>query len=346
MFKKYTISNDPNYYEAWPDIALTISGKLICVFAECTHHKNRSYSRIVMCESKDKGRSWSKKKALTESTEGKEYYYNCPRIGQLKDGRIYIIVDKCIIGDEAKFSQEAQNLIYFSDDDGVTWGTPEYTPLRGIVPDKILELPNGRWIISAHYHNSIGELAQYMHYSDDKGKTWSPQIVVGQKNGLNLCEVSILHIKDNTLVAFMRENSGKGLDCIKTISYNNGESWSEPIAFPIPGCHRPVAGFLNDGKIFITYRFMQGGNWEFGRWSQNFFGAVTDIESVLALKRNDSWTRILPIDYDRSSKSDLGYSGWVQLPDNEVYIANYIVDDAIDRAQIRGYSCNMNDFML
>ena len=42
----------------------------------------------------------------------------------------------------------------------------------------------------------------------------------------------------------------------------------------------------------------------------------------------------------------LGYSGWVQFPDGEIYIVNYIVDDAWDKGQIRGYSLTMDDFIL
>lgn len=83
---------------------------------------------------------------------------------------------------------------------------------------------------------------------------------------------------------------------------------------------------------------MQGGKGWLGAWTQNFFGALTDRESVLALRRDESTARIMPIDYDRSPLSDLGYSGWVQFPDGELYIVNYIVDDALDKGQIRGYA--------
>jgi sialidase-1 len=35
----------------------------------------------------------------------------------------------------------------------------------------------------------------------------------------------------------------------------------------------------------------------------------------------------------------------VQFPDGEIYIVNYILDDA-PKAQIRGYSLTMRDFWL
>ncbi len=342
--KKYTISNDPEIYEAWPDVALTPSRKLVCVFSECTHHCNRDYTRIMLCESYDHGRTWSPKHPLTEGTKGLPYYYNCARITQLKDGRLAVIVDKLPREGENK-TPVAVNQLYFSSDEGESWSGPVETPLRGIVPDKLLELENGRWIIAAHHHVD-GELVQFMRYSDDRGKSWSRQITVGQKKGMNLCEVSILPVGNNTLIAFMRENSALGLDCMKTISHDNGENWSDVINFPLPGCHRPVTGFLQDGRIMITYRFLQGGKGWMGGWTQNFFAAITDRESVVATERKGSWTRIMPVDYDRSPKADLGYSGWVQFADGEIYVVNYIVDDAIDKAQIRGYSFMPEEFIL
>lgn len=345
MISKFTVSHDPNIYQAWPDIALTKSGKLVCVFSECTHHGNRDYTRVMLVDSTDRGRTWTPKRPLTEGTKGLPYYYNCARITLLRDGRLCVIVDRCPQGGEAETAEISVNLLYFSSDEGKSWGKPVETSLKGIVPDKLLELENGRWIIAAH-HPEDGFLTQFMRYSDDKGKTWSERITVGKKQGLNLCEVSILPVGGSKLVAFMRENSGQGWDCKKTISEDNGQTWGEVIDFPLPACHRPVAGHLDDGRIMITHRFMQGGKGWLGSWTQNLFAALTDDASALATKRSESWARILPIDFDRSPKSDTGYSGWIQFPGGEIYIVNYIVDDAVDKGQIRGYSLRLEDFLL
>ena len=71
----------------------------------------------------------------------------------------------------------------------------------------------------------------------------------------------------------------------------------------------------------------------------------TDVDSCRARSREEAHTRILPIDFDRHPESDLGYSGWVQFPDGEIYVVQYIMDDA-PKAQIRGYSLTMEDFLL
>lgn len=340
--QKFTVSNDPSIYEAWPDVVLANPEKMVCVFSECTHHGDRSYTRIMLTESTDRGRTWTRKRPLTEGTAGKDYFYNCARINRLPDGRLAVTVDRVVHGSD---EQVARVLLYFSSDEGTTWTGPFETPLTGIVPDKLIELPSRRLIVSAHCSTN-GKLAQFMHYSDDGGQTWSGRITVAQSPEFNLCEVSMLPLGGGVIAAFMRENSSLGYDCKKVISRDDGETWGRIIDFPLPGCHRPTAGMLNDGKILITYRFHQGGKGWLGSWTQNFFAAITDRASVLAENRNDSAVRILPVDFDRSPKSDLGYSGWVQFADGEIYIVNYIVDDAPDKAQIRGYSLHMNDFYL
>lgn len=346
MTAKYVISNDSSIYEAWPDVVLAKSGKMICIFTECTHHGNRDYTRLMLTESNDRGRTWTPKHPLTEATHGIPNYNNA-RISQLRDGRLIVVVDMICSEKRARDNENCKVVMYFSKDDGLSWSEQIMTPLRGIVPDKLLELESGRWIVGVHIDDSeFGYLYQRLYYSDDQGKTWSEPVIVAREEGLNLCEVSILPVGKDKLVAFMRENSRDGKDCYKAISYDNGEHWSEAIRFPLPGCHRPVAGFLNDGHIMITYRFAQGGKGWIGYYTQNFFAALTDIESALALKRNDAWTRIMPLDFDRSPVSDTGYSGWVQFEDCEIYIVNYIVDDAGDKGQIRGISLKPDEFLL
>ena len=343
--EKFTISRDPQWYHAWPDVVLAPNGTLICVFNECTHHCCRKHTRIMLCESADRGRTWTPKHPLTEAADGLDYYYNCPRIFTLPGGRLGVIVDSIpASGEGGDGMKNAVNAIYFSEDNGKTWSFPEVLPLRGIVPDKIHVLDNGRFLASAQYLHE-GKLSQFLRYSDDCGKTWSDEILLAHDPRYDLCEVSLLPMGGGVVAAFLRENSCRGLDCFKTLSFDNGETWGPVTEFPLPGCHRPVTGFLRDGRIFITYRFHQGGAGGMGGSSQNFFCAVTDRESVLAETRKQARTRIIPIDYDSAAKADLGYSGWVQFSDGEIYIVSYIVDDMVERGQIRGYAVDLGHKM-
>jgi hypothetical protein len=335
MIQKFAVSRDDDWYEAWPDVALTEGGKLVCVFSQCTHHGDRSATRLMITESSDRGRTWENKRPLTGLTSGRPYW-NCARISRLGDGRLIIVADQ--------ISKEREggglNFMWIGDPEGTQWTGPLATPLEGIVPDQLIELSSGRWLLSAHQKSG-----QWLRYTDNEGKDWSEPVLIASSPELKLCEVSILPLDDGTLVAFLRENSGLGLDCYKTVSYDQGESWSELYRVPLPGCHRPVAGLLQSGRVLITYRFMQGGKGWLGYWTQNFFAALMDQESAKAPERRDQWTRIMPVDFDRSPAADLGYSGWVQFEDGEIYVVQYIVDDA-PKGQIRGYSFREEDFIL
>jgi sialidase-1 len=354
MIETFTVSRDDEIYEAFPDVALTPSGRLVCVFEECTHHSDRSYTRIVRTTSDDRGRTWTPKEPLTEPLRGDpahEPYWNCPRVSTLSDGRLAAVADR-VVGRREVGRAEQSNWLWFSRDDGETWDGPHATPVEGIVPDRLVETRHGehagRWILSAHFVG--GDIddpvwQEQCWVSDDAGASWDgPNIIVAEPR-LKLCEGSVVELPGGEQVCFMRENSFEGLDAYKSISRDGGVTWDGPVRFPLPACHRPVAGMLSSGKVLITHRFMQGGKGWVGWWTQNLFAALTDVESCLAANRAGAHTRILPLDFDRSPESDTGYSGWVQFPDGEIYVVNYILDDA-PLGQIRGYALSEDDFLI
>lgn len=336
--KKFTVSKDDTIYEAWPDVVQTASGKLICVFSECEHHINRNNARIVICESNDRGRTWLDKKPLTE--KGKEdSYFNCARISKLNDGRLAIICDKL-----SGFDKEntAVTYVWYGDEEGEHWSEPIIYPFNGIVPDKLKQLKNGRLIITNHSRNEENnKLEQHLWYSDDNGKSWSDKITLAADSRYNLCEASIIECENNTLVAFLRENSFEGYDMMKAISYDNGETWQGVYKTPIVSGHRATAGFLNDGNLLVTYRFIPTGPHSY----QNIFASLLYKEELTKNERNEQRIRTLPIDYDRNIYPDTGYTGWTQFSDGEIYVVNYIKDDA-DKAYIRGYSFYPEDIIL
>ena len=336
--QKFLINRDDEHYEAWPDIVLTDGGKLKCVFTECKHHGCRDFSRIVYVESTDRGRTWSAKKPLTEVTM-RDNYFNNARISKVGD-RLAIVADK-VKNNEDSYSEI---WIWYGDGEGESFGEPEVHKFRGIVPDKLRVLSTGRMTLAAHFKNAAtGKLEQYLWYSDDGGKTWSDRITIAADPRYNFCEACILECSDGTLVTYMRENSARGYDCFKAISHDGGETWSGPFNAPIPGCHRPVCGFLPSGNILISYRYLPG----WGRncfSSSNVFLGLFDEEAAKAENRNEL-IRTMPLDYDRSRSADTGYTGFVTFPDGEIYMVNYIVDDA-PKGQIRGYSFREEDFYI
>jgi sialidase-1 len=344
----YLISKDPAIYQAFPDLVLTGTGRLICIFSECTHHLDRSWSHIAYRTSDDRGRTWSDKHSLVTPSIKSEtgYFWNCPRIFNLKDGRLAIVCDR----PASEYKGAVQpNFLWLSEDDGENWTGPLSLPASGIVPDKIVQSqsPDGRvrWHLSAHLKSegTNSERWQVRTWISDNGSSsWDGPFLIAEVPGLKLCEVSLLPLPSGEIVAFLRENSFAGRDAYKCISRDGGKTWTAPVEFPLPCCHRPVAGLLQSGKILITFRLCHGGKSWVG---QNFMAALTDIESCLAETRSEARARIIPIAYDRSPHPDIGYSGWVQFPDGEIHMAYYLVDDHA-RGHIRGCSCREEDFVL
>ncbi|MFP4058119.1 MAG: sialidase family protein [Candidatus Brocadiia bacterium] len=357
MAERFLVSRDDTLYEAFPDLALAPSGRLVCAFSECTHHADRGYTRIMLATSDDRGRTWSPKRPLTEALRGDDRvdpFWNCPRLSTLDDGRLAAVVDRVTRGGGGRHGEgrEQTNWLWLSADEGESWDGPRPLPVAGVVPDQLIELQRGphpgRWVLSAHSVLGTPERPVWTEscwLSDDQGTTWTEPIPIAARPGLQLCEGSVVELPGGELACFLRENSGQGLDAYKALSRDAGRAWEGPVEFPLPGCHRPVAGMLADGQVLITHRFMQGGKGWLGWWTQNFFAALTDVESCLASRRDQAHTRILPVDFDRSPHSDTGYSGWVQFPDGELYIVNYIVDDA-PKAHIRGYAVRPEEFLL
>lgn len=351
--QKFKVSRDDHIYEAWPDVALTRTGRLVCVFSETTHHRDRSYTRIVSVLSDDRGRTWSEKIPVTEARNidsEREAHWNCARIVSLTSRRLAATVDLCTHRSVETPRECEDNFLLFSDDDGETWSRPVPTPVKGIVPDRLVELRNGpwagRWILGAHtldFGSGRPVWVEHCWLSDNSGVDWLGPHVIACQPGLLLCEGSVLEMPGGEVICFMRENSGRGLGASKTVSRDGGETWEGVCEFPLPGCHRPVAGMLLSGRVMVTYRFMQGGRGWLGWWTQNAFAALTDVRSCLAADRESALARILPIDYDRSPESDTGYTGWIQFPDGEIYVVNYILDDA-PKAWIRGYSLRVSEF--
>ena len=344
--QRYVVSNDRSVYESWPDLLLTEKGKLICVFCECTHHGDRSYSRIMYAESFDRGQTWQPKKPMTEAirSEGIEHW-DCPRMSHLKDGRLAVTCNRVVIRDG---KPRGEIFLWFGDSEGEHWTEPFSTGFEGIVPDRLLETRSGRWIISCHtgHINGLDKLQQRLWYSDDQGKTWSEPVMIGSDPRYNLCEGYILEVEPGTLVCFMRENSSEGYECIVSKSLDDGLTWSPLYTIPLACCHRPTAGILDTGEIMITYRYRQGAKkgW-LGYWTQNTFLAVSDKETVLTGDKEKQWVRIMPLDYDTSPESALGYTGWVQFDDGLIYVVDYIknqeekcyiIGDALTRADIGG----------
>jgi len=75
------------------------------------------------------------------------------------------------------------------------------------------------------------------------------------------------------------------------------------------------------------------------------FAAFFSEADAVETERNKQSVRIVPLDFDRNPVPDLGYTGWIQFSDGEIYVVNYIKDDS-SKGQIRGYAFREEMFMF
>lgn len=338
-----TVARNDEVYECFPDLVRTDTGKIITIYRESEAHGCREFSDLIMRHSTDDGRTWSDREVLIESEkeDGVLFKWNCPRISQLSDGRLVALCDGYDIPPGEISTRDAVTYMWFSDDDGETWSGPQETPITGIVPDQLIETADGTWLVAAHVGRKAQRgLWQRVFRSEDGGETWEGPITVAKRDGLNLCEASVIQLPDGRLVAYMRENSRKGWSAYKAISEDDGKSWHGPYETHIPACHRPVSGYLPSGRILVTFAYMMPGT-EANR--ANFMAYTEEPESAGNTSLNDQGGQLLCLDHDRSEHPDQGYSGWCLLDDGTVFAVNYINDDA-PMAQIRGYYFSEDEF--
>lgn len=364
---KVVISRDDTLYEVMPDVVYAPIGKLICIYRESDGHTVREFSKIALRTSLDGGHTWSEPKRLVESYQdarGVVLKWNCPRIQRLRDGRLLALCDVFPSPpDEATDLTNSHIVFWWSDDAGESWSTSQHTTISGIVPDRLVELPSGAWLITSHVRmigdtpDRQGRLTLVCHRSEDRGQTWQGPEIVGQDDRYDLCEGSVLALGDGTLVCYMRENSRLGLPAFKAFSRDEGRTWEGVFPTLMNGCHRPVAGLLPSGRVLITYRYEPGGKrgpfvqqepstWRghvMSTWARNTFAFLEGVESARSHDIGGQAGIVLPLDHDRSPRSDSGYTGWAVLPDGHIFCVNYIVDDA-PMAHIRGYWFTESDF--
>ena len=354
---KGIVINTEDKWQGHPDVAIFhsiengMADYIYVAYRESDHHKTNENTSIKVVCAPVEGDGFVFSEPITLFYSESDGRYNCPRLSVI-DGRLYCIADY-VRNDSTDFiaaeNTEGNTEVHFLwTVDGETWMTPrEFPGVTGIVPDR-LQFYNGSFVLATHMaRGSVirhldGRLVQdiWINSSDDPGSdNWEKHLLAGDMLH-NLCEASVFEINDKHLGCLMRENSQRGIPAFYCRSQDGGKSWSKHKPTRLFGCHRPVMNRLKSGNFFVTYR-EQSSTFAKRCWARNTFSAIvfpTDDGYP-----NFSAINILPLDHDRSSKPDGGYTGWVQLPDESIFIVNYITDDSI-KPQIRYYVVKEDEY--
>ena len=154
---------------------------------------------------------------------------------------------------------------------------------------------------------------------------WTKHKIAGQP-GHNFCEASICKV-ENEYFCLLRENSQRGDPLYYSWSDNSGKNWISPIRTRMFGGHRPTLGQLQSGDFLVTYREQMHPHIP-NFWAKNTFACLTVEKSMRHRGQPCLKSIILPLDHDCAKRSDSGYTGWVETEDGQIYIVNYITNDA------------------
>lgn len=358
------VDKQNNFWLGHPDVCLFLDKIFVC-YRKSFEHLSKANTSICVVSSFQNEINWS---APYEISLG--YKFNCPRLC-VCDKEMILVCDVIPSGDNFIVSENSKNtkIWFWKTKDGIHWEGPIRTNISGIVPSKIVTNFKGQYLLASHTKkyflknnnsslsketvnvdfNSMyskeeisGRLIQNIWISDSINNNWNGPIKVADKNNYNFCEGSLFNINDKIIGCMMRENSRRGDPSFYSLSYDGGYTWSNPSKTRMFGCHRPVTNKLKSGYWLTTYRDQSNSvNKKF--WAKN---------TIACLSEKDSWIPSnsfvhsidLCLDHDRNKDHpDSGYTGWVQLDDNRIFIVNYITDKE-SKPYIKYYIITEDDF--
>jgi predicted neuraminidase len=162
-----------------------------------------------------------------------------------------------------------------------------------------LELPSGRILLPLY---SDGFSFSLVGISDDGGQTWfASEPIVGYGN----IQPSLVRKKDGTLVAYMRDNGPPPKRIHRSISKDDGMTWTpaEDTELPNPGASIEAIA-LRDGRWIIVYNDLESGRYSLAVSMSDDEGATW------------KWTRHL----ERMEKHRYHYPSVVQARDGSVHV--------------------------
>lgn len=254
-------------YEAFPDVCRLNDGRLMSVFYAGYGHvalPNEQLprgGRIVYCLSSDEGRTWSSPELLFDGPDDDRD----PSIVQLSDGRLMCNFFSLRKVSTSKGYEGLGSWIVTSRDLGKTWSEPVQISKSHYCSSPIRELSNGRLILGL-YTESGDQSQGSVIFSDDRGTTWQPEVLI-DNGGVRLdAETDIIELLDGTLYAAQRPHMSFAT------SNDKGSSWtvSKPIGFP---GHCPYFLRTTDNVIVLAFR-LPNTSLRFSRdecktWSEN-----------------------------------------------------------------------------
>ena len=255
------IWRSPGRFTKNPDIVRLGNGRLLLVYSDNDAHWSQESQILTILASDDNGDTWFKLSSpgMADLRKGDERLVT-PRLSRFSDGRLAVFIDH---DDYGHFHEDQPHgiWIYWSHDNGLTWSKPQTPEIPGFEPDRIVELPDGRYaaVVQAMRGQSQ-QLGLVFYTSSDKGKTWQTISTVLHDGYHQHAEGGLIVMDNGKLLAVVaRENHNAGNPSFVAFSRDSGLSWTAPQMCPFH-FHRPYGKQLADGRVLVTGRNLLGGS--------------------------------------------------------------------------------------
>ncbi len=162
-------------------------------------------------------------------------------------------------------------------------------------------LPGGRILLPLY---SDGYNLSLIAISDDGGKSWKPsKPIVGYGN----IQPSIVQKKDGSLVAFMRDNGDSPGKILKSISMDDGYTWTAAEKTDIPNPGTSVDAIkLKNGNWVMIYNDLEDGRYS--------------VAVSLSDDEGQTWKWTKRLERDETKKGSFSYPSVIQTKDGLVHV--------------------------
>ena len=308
------------------------------------HSANRIHYNTAI--SSDEGKTWQHIRTVADKPTGLYCYY-----------AIEFVDDAVLVGHIAEWNDDKTNLSAHITRLELDWlydGKSVSSPAKpakevtlSLKPSKdnprnsegsFVTLNDGRLLfVYTHFTGGTSDHAKAFlagRYSDDGGKTWTPEdeVILANEGDMNIMSVSLLRLRNGNIAMFyMRKNSME--DCLPMlrISQDEAQTWSEPILcitdrvgyfvlnndrviqlddgrllMPVSLHQTPETEWSNTGRIWNYYSDDYGKTWTPSQEVANPDSVMLQEPGVVALKddrimmfmRNDSGVQYLSYSQD------------------------------------------------
>lgn len=186
-------------------------------------------ARIAAKVSRDAGKTWSEKRTLVKNDGG----CNVMEVNFLRLNSSEIALFYCQKNTE---SSDCRVMMRTSSDEGRSWRpAKQLSPAgkyTGLTNGRSIRLKNDRILLEAWEGGD-----SYCYVSDDDGKTWRASQRVRPAGGKSY-EPACIQLKDGRVMMLMRTGLGAQY---KSLSADNGLTWSKPVPTSLVGTAAPVS---------------------------------------------------------------------------------------------------------